>query len=86
MLRAEIARSLGLFDGPDRPAAAGLQPFLADRSAFLLLDNFEHVLDAAAEVSAILRESPGTRIVVTSRAPLRDPGRAGLSRPDPRRG
>lgn len=74
MLRAQIARSLGLFDGPDRPAAAGLQPFLADRSALLLLDNFEHVLDAAAEVSAILRESPGTRIVVTSRAPLRIQG------------
>lgn len=70
MVRAEIARSLGLFDGPDRPAALGLDHYLADRSMVFVIDNFEHVLDAAAEVTAILRVSPGTRIVVTSRAPL----------------
>ena len=69
-----IARSLGLFDGPERPAAEGLSRYLADRSALLVLDNFEHILDAAGDVPAILRSSPGTRIIVTSRAPLRVAG------------
>ena len=65
-----IARSLGLFDGIDRPAAEALPGFLAMRSLVLVLDNFEQVLDAAGEVSTLLRVSPGSRIVVTSRAPL----------------
>jgi predicted ATPase/class 3 adenylate cyclase len=65
-----IARTLGLFDGVDRPAAEALPAFLADRSLLLLLDNFEHVLDAAGEVAALVRVSPTSRIVVTSRAPL----------------
>ena len=73
-VRTEIARRLGLFDGPDRPAADGLEGFVADRSLVLVMDNFEHVLDAVGDVTAILRASPGSRVVVTSRAPLRAPG------------
>ena len=42
----------------------------ADRSTLLVLDNFEHLMAAAGDVAAILRSSPGTRILVTSRAPL----------------
>lgn len=71
MVRAEIARSLGLFDGPDRPAADGLEHYMADRAMVLVLDNFEHVLEAAVEVNALLKASPGLRVLVTSRAPLR---------------
>jgi predicted ATPase len=74
MVRAEIARALGLFDGPDRPAADGLEHYLADRSMVFVIDNFEQVLEAASEVTAILRGSPDTRIIVTSRAPLHVPG------------
>jgi predicted ATPase len=70
MVSAVIARTLGLFDGPDRPATDGLGRYLADRSTLLVIDNFEHVVEAAGEVGAILRASPGTRILVTSRAPL----------------
>ena len=67
---ATIARTLGLFDGVERPAAEALPSFLADRSMLLVLDNFEHLLDAAGEVAALVRMSPASRIVVTSRAPL----------------
>ncbi len=69
-IASTIARTLGLFDGPDRPAADALPRFLAERSPLLVLDNFEHLLEGATDVSTILRASPGTRIVVTSRAPL----------------
>ncbi|MEX1170469.1 MAG: AAA family ATPase [Chloroflexota bacterium] len=74
LVRAEIARTLGLFDGPDRPAADALESYLTDRSTLLVIDNFEHVLEAARDLASILRASPGTRIVVTSRAPLRIQG------------
>ena len=69
-----VARTLGLFDGPERPADDRLPVYLAGRSMLLVLDNFEHLLDAAGAVSALLRSSPGVRIVVTSRAPLRVAG------------
>ena len=70
MVTSAVARTLGLFDGVDRPAAEALPAFLADRSLLLVLDNFEHLLDAAGQVVALLRASPASRIVVTSRAPL----------------
>lgn len=70
----EIARSLGLFDGPNRPAGDALERHLAERAALLVLDNFEHVLSAASVVTAILRASPASRLIVTSRAPLRIAG------------
>lgn len=71
---AVVARSVGLFDGPERSAADALRPYLAERSVLLVLDNFEHVVDAADRVSSILRSSPASRLIVTSRAPLRIAG------------
>ena len=56
------------------PAADALGPYLAERSVLLVLDNFERLLDAATIVADILRASPASRILVTSRAPLRIPG------------
>jgi len=69
-----IARTIGLFDGPERAAANGLLAYVADRSMLFVLDNFEHVLEAAGDVTALLRTSPASRVIVTSRAPLRIPG------------
>ena len=43
---------------------------LRDRSALLVLDNFEQVLDGAPTVSHLLRAAPRVRGLVTSRAPL----------------
>jgi predicted ATPase/class 3 adenylate cyclase len=70
-VRSLIARTIGLFDGPGRPASEALAPYLKDRSVLLVLDNFEHVLEAAADVADILAASPRSRVLVTSRAPLR---------------
>ncbi len=74
LVRSAIARTMGLFDGPERSAADALIPYLADRSALLVLDNLEHLMGATADVTAILRASAGTRVVVTSRSPLRITG------------
>ena len=70
-VRSVIARTIGLFDGPGRPASDALGPYLKDRSALVVLDNFEHVLDAAGDVADILAASVRSGVLVTSRAPLR---------------
>jgi predicted ATPase/class 3 adenylate cyclase len=62
LVASEIARSVG---APDDLAA-----FLRGRELLLLLDNFEHLLDAAPEVGTLLAGSGGLRVLVTSRAPL----------------
>jgi predicted ATPase/class 3 adenylate cyclase len=73
-VRSVVARAIGLFDGPGRPASEALDHYLKARSVLLVLDNFEHLLDAAGVVTSILAASPHSRILVTSRAPLRIPG------------
>ena len=68
-----VALKLALPDraeSPDRVAAA-----LGPKRLLLVLDNCEHVVDAAARMAeAVLRAAPHTRIVATSREPLRIPG------------
>ncbi len=57
------ARALG--------GGASLEEIVGDRRLLLLLDNFEHVIDAAAEVAALLEACPRLDLVVTSRERLR---------------
>jgi predicted ATPase len=53
----------------------GSLPELVDgRRLLLLLDNFEHVVEAAPEVAAVLRECPHADVLVTSRERLRVQG------------
>ncbi len=47
---AAIAHGIGLFDGPERPAADALFPYVAGRSMVIVLDNLEQVLEAAGHV------------------------------------
>ncbi len=47
---------------------------LADKGLLIILDNFEQLLDGAPLVADILRASPRTKVLVTSRAPLRISG------------
>jgi predicted ATPase/class 3 adenylate cyclase len=63
LLASEVAQTVG---APD-----DLMGFLRGRELLLLLDNFEHLLDAAPLVSSILATSDRVRALVTSRAPLR---------------
>jgi predicted ATPase len=44
--------------------------YLRDRSMLLLLDNFEHVMEAALFLSEILEKAPDTKLMVTSRERL----------------
>jgi predicted ATPase/class 3 adenylate cyclase len=55
-------------------AKDGLAEHVADKSLLLLLDNFEHVIDAAAGLAELLAACPNLRLLVTSREVLRVPG------------
>jgi predicted ATPase/class 3 adenylate cyclase len=44
---------------------------LRDRHALLVVDNFEHVLDAAPSIGELLMAAPNAKVLTTSRAPLR---------------
>jgi predicted ATPase/DNA-binding CsgD family transcriptional regulator len=58
-------------------AAPALSPgervaaYLRDRHLLLILDNFEHLLPAAARVAALLAAAPALKVLVTSREPLK---------------
>ncbi|WP_027500674.1 ATP-binding protein [Rhodococcus sp. UNC363MFTsu5.1] len=86
-----VAATLGLREQSTTPALDSLAEYLADRRLLLVLDNCEHVLDAAASLAeALLRRCPELRILATSREPLGIGGEAflrvpPLSVPDPER-
>jgi len=52
-------------------AKNGLAEHVGEREMLLLLDNFEHVIGAAAEISCLLSACPNLRVLVTSREVLR---------------
>jgi predicted ATPase/class 3 adenylate cyclase len=51
-------------------AKVGLADHIADRSMLLLFDNFEQVVEAAADLSGLLTSCPNLDLLVTSREPL----------------
>ncbi|MEY2581505.1 MAG: hypothetical protein QOE09_1354 [Ilumatobacteraceae bacterium] len=66
-----VAGALGVRTRADSEALADVVDHLAGEHALLILDNAEHVREAAARVVAtILEGSPGVGIFITSREPL----------------
>jgi predicted ATPase/class 3 adenylate cyclase len=52
-------------------ADGDLRRHLRDAECLLLIDNFEQVVDAAADLAPLVSSCPGVRVLVTSREPLR---------------
>src|SRR5215207_4909116 len=71
LVPSAIASALGLRDEGERPLPDRLRDFLTDKQLLLLLDNVEHVSDAASLVADLLAAAPGLEVLATSRAPLR---------------
>jgi predicted ATPase/DNA-binding SARP family transcriptional activator len=75
LVPATVAVALGLTllagaESPERVAAA-----LGVKRVLLMLDNCEHVIEAAARMAeALLRANPHVHVMATSREPLRAPG------------
>jgi predicted ATPase len=68
---AETARTLDVRTSRGVTPTAALRRYLVSRDLLLVLDNCEHVVDAAAELGAeLLTACAGVRILATSREPL----------------
>jgi predicted ATPase/class 3 adenylate cyclase len=66
-----VARTLGLPDQPGRSTMDTVSRFVRDRKMLLVLDNFEHLLDASgALVIAVLDSGPHVTVLATSREPI----------------
>src|SRR5260221_1507216 len=69
-----VAQALGITLAGRRPAQDELVAAMAPRTALLVLDNCEHLLDSvAALVQAIMREAPNVTMLSTSQEPLHLP-------------
>ncbi|HEV2124968.1 MAG TPA: helix-turn-helix domain-containing protein [Chloroflexota bacterium] len=66
-----VAHALGLSEAASQPAREVLRNQLHDRQLLLVLDNLEHVLEAAPEIAALIEMCPRLAMLATSRAPLR---------------
>ncbi len=70
-----VARALGLPDQPGRSTMESLAKFVGDRQTLMVLDNCEHLLDAAASLAAeLLAACPGLQMLATSRESTGVPG------------
>ena len=72
-----VAAALGLTLLSGTLSPARVAAVLGTRQVLLILDNCEHVIQAAAQMAeALLRANPLARVLTTSREPLRLPGEA----------
>ncbi|MFJ9724467.1 ATP-binding protein [Streptomyces sp. NPDC101209] len=70
-----VAEALGLTDHTARPPRETLLADLAGRQLLLVLDGFEHLVEACAGlVGELLRAVPGLRVLAAGRRPLGVPG------------
>ena len=70
LVLSTIAQMLALRESGEQAIERVLLEHLRTRRVLLLLDNFEHLREAAPNVALLLAESPGLSVLVTSRAPL----------------
>jgi predicted ATPase/class 3 adenylate cyclase len=74
LVGSAIVAGLRLRDTSGRPAREQLLENVPGREILLVLDNFEHVLEAASLVGELLAAGSALKVVVTSRAALHLPG------------
>jgi predicted ATPase len=70
LVLATIARTLGVAETTGQPLLQTLKVVLQTRRLLLVLDNFEHLLEAAPLVVELLEACPGVKTLVTGRAAL----------------
>ncbi len=71
LVLSAVSQALGLRTTGARPLHEALKAYLRERKLLLVLDNFEHLLEAAPEVAELTGSCPDLTVLVTSRAPLR---------------
>jgi serine/threonine-protein kinase PknK len=77
LVAQSIATALGLQGRSTVAVTSSLVEYLSSRTILVVLDNCEHLVDAAAVLcDTLLRTCPGLRVLATSREPLRIQGEA----------
>jgi class 3 adenylate cyclase len=66
-----IAHTLAIRDTPGEDLLATLASYLEEKELLLLLDNFEHVVDAGGAIATLLASCPKLKVLATSRERLR---------------
>ncbi len=66
-----IAQAVSVREAGDEPLPQRLMAFLRDKNLLLVLDNFEHLVEAAPLLTDLLSACPGLTCLVTSRVRLR---------------
>ncbi|MFE1772243.1 ATP-binding protein [Streptomyces sp. NPDC059008] len=75
LLDHTVAEALAADDRGGRPVRAALRAHLAERELLLVLDGYDHLVEACAELTAeLLRHCPGLRVLAAGRRPLGIPG------------
>jgi predicted ATPase/DNA-binding CsgD family transcriptional regulator len=70
LITTAIAQVVGVREPAAHGVEEGVAGFLRQRRALLVLDNFEHLLEAGPMVAALLASCPALTVLVTSRAVL----------------
>ncbi|MGH2819665.1 MAG: ATP-binding protein [Actinomycetota bacterium] len=70
LVASTVLQALGVAEDPIRPPVETLVEHLRGKRLLLILDNFEQVLEAAAQVGQIVSGTEGVTVMVTSREPL----------------
>jgi predicted ATPase/transcriptional regulator with XRE-family HTH domain len=70
LVSGAIAQTLGMHEIGGQPLRERLKDDLRDKQMLLLLDNFEHLLDAAPLVAELVVAAPRLKLLVTSREHL----------------
>src|SRR6185437_6138238 len=74
LVAPEVARALNVQPSDRRPALASITNAVSGQSILIVLDNCEHVLEAAAALAdAAVRAAPGVRVLATSQESLKTP-------------
>ena len=68
LVASAIAGTLGIKEVGGLPLGETLKHALRDKRLLLVLDNFEHLVEAAPLVAELLAAAPGVKVLVTSRA------------------
>lgn len=71
LVPSAIATALGLREEGGQPLADHLREVVADQTLLLVLDNVEHLVEAAPAVGQLLGAAPRLKVLATSRTPLR---------------
>jgi predicted ATPase/class 3 adenylate cyclase len=66
-----VAGALGIREEGAQPLAERLREFLAAKRLLLVVDNVEHLVEAAPELGRLLENAPDLTLLATSRVPLR---------------